>query len=148
LLDGGFKVMPGTKYGKYIITELKPKASAPWEPKFTPEELVHVLRLDSSIIEGAFFVGSNWTLPAFAKESHGEAHKHDYDEVLGFFGSDPENPHDLYGEAIVHIGDEVHNVTKSCLIFVPKGVPHGPIDFKRIDRPIFHFGCGLSKKYY
>jgi uncharacterized RmlC-like cupin family protein len=86
-------------------------------------------------------------LPPFAKESHGKTHQHDYDEVIGFFGSNPENPHDLYAEAEVRLGDEVHTVTKSCLIFVPKGVPHGPIDFKKMERPIFHFTCGTSKKY-
>jgi hypothetical protein len=140
--------MPETKYGKYIITEVKKKLEAPWIPKFKPDELIDMLFLDSSVIEGAFFVGSGWTLPPFAKESHGEAHSHDYDEVIAFFGSDPENPHDLYAEAEVHIGGEVHTITKSCLIFVPKGTSHGPIDFKRIDRPIFHFSCGTGKEYF
>ena len=63
--------MTETKYGKYIITELKPKMSAPWEPKFTPDELIPLLHLDSSIVEGAFYVESGWTMPPFAKESHG-----------------------------------------------------------------------------
>jgi hypothetical protein len=140
--------MPETKYGKYIITDVIPKAEAPWAPKFKPDELIPLLFIDSRVIEGAFYVDSDWTLPAFAKESHGEAHSHDFDEVLAFFGSDPENPHDLYAEAEVPLGDEVHIVTKSCLIFVPKGLMHGPIDFKRIDRPIFHFACGTGKEYF
>jgi hypothetical protein len=140
--------MPETKYGKYIITERKPKVEAPWAPEFKPDEIIPTLFLDSSIIEGAFYVESAWTLPAFANETHGEEHSHDYDEVLAFFGSNPENPHELYAEAEVHLGGEVHIVTKSCLIFVPKGVKHGPIDFKRIDRPIFHFSCGTGKIYF
>jgi hypothetical protein len=140
--------MPETKYGKYIITELKPKVAAPWEPRLTLEESIPLLYLDSDVLKGAFYVESNWTLPAFAKKSHGDTHKHDYDEVLAFFGSNPDNPHDLYAEAEVHLGDEVHTVTKSCLIFIPKGVPHGPIDFKRLERPIFHFSCGVSQKYF
>ena len=140
--------MSETKYGKYIITELKPKIEAPWAPVFTPEELIPVLFMDNSVVEGAFYVESAWTLPPFAKESHGETHAHDYDEVLGFFGTNTENPHELNAEAEVHLGDEVHTVTKSCLIFVPKGLQHGPFDFKRIGRPIFHFSCGMSKKYF
>jgi hypothetical protein len=137
-----------TKYGKYIITELKPKIEAPWTPVFTPEELIPLLFVDNSVVEGAFYVESAWTLPPFAEKIHGETHSHDYDEVLAFFGSNPENPHDLNAEADVHLGDEVHTVTKSCLIFVPKGLKHGPIVFKRIDRPIFHFSCGTSRKYF
>ena len=140
--------MSDTKYGKYIITELMPKKGAPWDPKFGPDELIPMLWIDSRVIEGAFFVDSNWTLPPFADESRGDSHSHDYDEVLGFFGSDPENPHDLCAEAEVHIGGEVHTVTKSCLIFIPKGTEHGPIDFKRIDRPMFHFACGTGRQYF
>jgi hypothetical protein len=140
--------MSETKYGKYIITELKPKTKAPWAPVFKPEELISILFLDSSVVKGAFYVESAWMLPPFANETHGEAHKHNFDEVLAFIGSNPENPHDLYAEAEVPLGDEVHTVTKSCLIFVPKGIQHGPINFKRIDRPIFHFSCGTSKKYF
>ena len=140
--------MPGTKYGKYIITELKPKTEAPWAPVMTLEESIPLLFLDNNVIKGAFYVESSWTLPPFARETRGETHKHDYDEVLAFFGSDPQNPHNLNAEAEVHIGDEIHTITRSCLIFVPRGVPHGPIDFKRIDKPIFHFSCGTSKKYF
>ena len=140
--------MAESKYGKYIITEYKPKIKPPWAPVFTPDELTPLLFLDSSLIKGAFYVESNWTLPPFAKQVHGAAHQHDYDEVLAFFGSNPEDPHNLYAEAEVPLGDEVHIVTKSCLIFIPQGLKHGPINFKRIDRPIFHFACGTGKNYF
>ena len=140
--------MSETKYGKYIITELKPKVDAPWTPKFKPGELIPVLSLDNSVVTGAFYVETGWTMPPFAQETHGETHSHDYDEVLAFFGSNTEDPHNLNAEAEVRLGDEVHTVTKSCLIFIPKGVPHGPIVFKRIDRPIFHFSCGTTTKYF
>jgi hypothetical protein len=140
--------MPETKYGKYIITEVVPKEKAPWIPDFKPDELIHMQFLDSNVIEGAFYVETGWTLPGFADESHGGEHSHDYDEVIAFFGSDPENPFDLNGEMVLHIGGEVHTITKSCLIFVPKGVKHGPIDFNRIDKPIFHFSCGTGKVYF
>jgi hypothetical protein len=140
--------MPETKYGKYIITERETRPGAPWDPKFGPDELTPMMNLDSGIVKKAFYIDTGWTLPAFAKETHGLTHKHDYDEVLAFFGSDPENPHNLYAEVDVHIGDEVQTVTKSFLLFIPKGVPHGPMVFKRIDKPIFHFSCGTGKKYF
>jgi hypothetical protein len=139
--------MTETKFGKHIITELKPKKRGGWEPKLKPEESLPVLFLDSSVLKGAFYVETSWTLPPFADETRGESHQHDFDEVLAFFGSDPADPHELHAVAEVHIGGEVHTITKSCLIFVPKGVPHGPIDFKKIDKPIFHFSCSKSNKY-
>jgi hypothetical protein len=139
--------MAESKYGKNIITELKPKKVAPWSPKFGPDEIIPLLFLDSSIIDGAFYTECNWTLPAFANNVHGESHQHDYDEVIAFFGSDPKDPNNLNAIAEVHIGGEIHTVTKSCMIFAPKGVPHGPIVFKKIDKPIFHFACGMGKNY-
>jgi hypothetical protein len=140
--------VPESKYAKNIITEIIPKVAAPWSPKFTPDEIVRMLHIDDSVVKGSFYCETAWTLPAFAKETHGESHQHDYDEILAFFGSNPQDPTNLYAEAEVHIGGEVHTVTKSCLIFLPKNVPHGPIVFKRIDRPIFHFSCGTSQKYF
>jgi len=137
-----------SKYGKYIITEFKPKKAAPWDPKFTLDELIPLMYLDANIVKGAFYVDSGWMLPAFAKELRGEEHVHEFDEVIAFFGSDPKNPHDLGAVADVKIGGEVHRVTRSCLIFVPKGIKHGPIDFIKIDRPIIHFACGTGSQYF
>jgi hypothetical protein len=140
--------MAETKYGKNIITEVIRKKEAPWTPKFGPEDQIPMMFIDNRVMEGAFYVESAWMLPGFAKETRGASHTHDYDEVLGFYGSNPKDPHNLNALAEVHIGGEIHTVTKSCLIFIPKGVPHGPIDFKRIDLPIFHFSCGTSSKYF
>jgi hypothetical protein len=140
--------MAGSKYAKNIVTEWVPKKEAKWTPKFGPDELIQLLHIDESVVKGAFYVESAWNLPAFASETRGEPHVHDYDEVLAFFGSDVNDPHNLNAIAEVHIGGEIHTVTKSCLIFVPKGVSHGPIDFKKIDKPIFHFSCGLTNKYF
>ena len=61
--------MSETKYGKYIITELKPKAVAPWDPVVKPDEIIRMLFLDNSVIKDAFYVETNWTMPPFARES-------------------------------------------------------------------------------
>ena len=66
--------MAESKYGKYIITERKQKTEAPWTPEFKPDELIAGLFLDSSVIEGAFYVETAWTLPAFTRKSGGETH--------------------------------------------------------------------------
>lgn len=142
--------MDETKYGKNILTELKTKVEAPWSPEFKPEEMKKVLFLDNEIIDGAFYVECAWFFPPMAKrqESDVEPHKHDYDEVLALFGTNLEDPHDLGGEVEVWLDDEKHIVTKSCLIFIPKGLQHGPIRTTRMDRPVFHFAVGTGKQYF
>lgn len=143
-----------TKYGKYIITELKPKIeSAPWTKIPSPEELTTVLFLDDEVVKGAFYVECVWFWPrdqaTLAKdEPDVDPHKHEHNEVLAQFGTNPEDPHDLCGELEVWLGDEKHIITKSCLIFIPKGLKHGPIRFTRIDRPIFHFAVHTGKMYF
>jgi hypothetical protein len=141
--------MPRTKYSKYIITDLKPKVEAPWIPVFKPQEITTVLFLDSKVIKGAFYVETAWFWPPLAENgTRGQPHQHDYNEVLAFFGSNPKNPNDLGGLLEFQMNGENHIISKSCLIFVPKGVQHGPPIFSKITFPIFHFACGTGKEYF
>jgi hypothetical protein len=140
--------MAETKYGKYIITEVKANlflASGENAPK--REESV-VVNLDDSVIKGAFLVQAAWVIPSdldFQKPV--QPHTHDFDEVLGQFGTDLKNPHDLCAELEIWLGGEKHIITRSSIIFIPKGLAHGPIKFNRIDKPIFHFTCGKGQQY-
>ena len=54
-------------------------------------------------------------------------HAYDFDEILGFFGSDPSDPWELGGQIEDTIDGEEYVITKSCVLFVPKGVVHGPL---------------------
>jgi hypothetical protein len=140
-----------TKYGKYLITELKPKAArGSWEPEYREDEIKQVLYLDSNVLRGAFYVDTAWFFPGLAKRDESQdtikPHSHDYNEVQAVFGTDPGNPHDLGGELEFWLGDEKQIITRSCLIFIPGGLRHGPIYWRKIERPIFHFVCGTTEK--
>ena len=142
--------MTENKYGKYIITELKKKFSSPYEVnKFKPEEQTEILALDDSIIEGAFVVETVWFWPERVNNPAPDVqpHKHDYDEVLAIFGTNMKDPHDLCGEMEAWLGDEKHIITKSCMIYIPKGLQHGPFKFIRMEKPVFHFSVCLAKTY-
>jgi len=75
------------------------------------------------------------------------SHRHDYDEVLGFFGTDFDDPYALHGEIEFWIEDEKFLLTRSCLIFLPKGTFHCPLTIHRVVRPIFHFSSGPGSAY-
>lgn len=49
-------------------------------------------------------------------------------------GTDPENPRDLGGKIEFQIGDEMHVFDKTTVIFIPKGLGHGPFMHKRVER--------------
>jgi hypothetical protein len=146
--------MAESKYGKYIVTE--PKANIvkpPWSPQGpVPSRVAYI---DNEVVDGAFYMECVWIMPEMIPhdgvelEKHGpKAHTHDYDEILGFFGSDTENARDLGGEAVLWLGDEKHLINKSCLVFIPKGLQHCPLYFSRVNKPIFHFSVGAGQMYF
>lgn len=150
--------MAETKYGKYIITKPKPYVvPASWSPGasesakvpglLVSERATRVMYLDREVIEGAYYMECLW----FRKKSDlsrvPQPHTHDFDEVMGFFGSDQENLFDLGGEVELWLGDEKHIITQSCVVVIPKGLKHCPLIFRRVDRPIFHFTTGPAAVY-
>jgi len=146
--------MESTK--KYIITELKKDiVEAPWTNRVIPRagngKGGRVLWIDDDVMPGSFYVETAWAFPMAEEtkpESVASPHKHDHDEVLCLFGTDPQDPYDLCGEVEFWLGGEKHILTKSCIIFIPKGMEHCPLIYHRVDRPIFNFTTHHGKMYY
>ena len=143
-----------TKYGKYILGEPKiDKDLPPWAPPpelmDPPSQRTKVFYLDDRVIKGAFYTEAVWIWKKTVEGGGPLPHTHDFDEVIGFIGTNPEDPFDLCGEVELCLGPELeeHVITKTCIVFVPKGLLHCPLVFKRVDRPIFHWSAGPSKGY-
>jgi quercetin dioxygenase-like cupin family protein len=134
-----------SKYGKYVVTELK-------TPDF-PREFVtkynafarRILWMDSDVVEGAFQMNCSWYLKPSPHAT--ESHKHDVDEIIGFFGSDPEDPYNLAAEIELWLEGEQHIITRTAMVFIPAGMDHCPLIIRRIDRPVFHFSTVLAGSY-
>jgi hypothetical protein len=140
--------MAETKYGKYIVTELKlPQVRHDLPPEIEKCR-TRILYMDDETMPGALYASTVWYLKVPDGQIGPDPHTHDFDEILAFIGSNPENPHDLGGEIELWIDGEQHTIKKSCLVFIPKGLSHCPFVFKRIDRPIFHFSTGPLKGSY
>jgi hypothetical protein len=153
--------MAATKYGKYIISQLQhPKTEAPWNPPITSagkNRGGRVLYLDNDVIPGAFYMECVWAMPRPAlTEAEVEAakkrgpgpHTHKYDEIIAFFGTNHEDPYDLGAEVELWLGDEQHIITKTCLVFIPAGLKHSPLVFRKVERPVFHYTTGTGKQYF
>jgi hypothetical protein len=135
-----------SKFGKYIVTQLRLPSSIPQGMPDPEKYRERILYLDNEVVEGAFYLSSGWYFKA-SDIQQAEAHTHDFDEVVAFFGTDPENPLDLCGEIEFWLGGEKHMINKSCLIFVPKGLSHCPYWVRRADRPIVHFSTAPYGTY-
>ncbi len=111
-------------------------------------EGTRIVDLDTTRAEGAPYMDFVWLWKGSAKGYSEEEHTHNFDEAIGFIGSKgAQDPRDLGGEMEVWLGGEKYLITKSCLIFVPKGLKHCPIRFNRIDTPVLFFTFGLATSY-
>jgi len=140
--------MAELKYQKYILTDLKLPEGAQEtdEENRYDERATRILWLEDEIVKGAFSVICSWYWKATETEGS-PSHVHDFDEVVGFLGSDPQNPQDLGGEVEFWLEDEKYMLTRSCLIYAPKGMRHCPLRVTRVDRPFMFLAISMTAKY-
>jgi hypothetical protein len=124
--------MAEKKWEKNIIYQtpkhpLHPKDAAP------SHELFHV---NESIVKGGFCFTAAWVFaPDPPKDNKLDSHYHKTDEYLIFMGGNPEDQSNLYAEIELWIEEEKYMITKSCVIFIPKGIHHTPVIMHKVDRP-------------
>jgi hypothetical protein len=137
--------MSNLKNEKYIVTELKAPPASPEALARYAEFAKRILWMDDNVVEGAFQMNCAWYL----RPTRGitTPHSHEYDEIIGFFGSNPEDPYELGGEIELWLEDEQYILTRTSMVFVPKGMKHCPLILKRVDRPIFHFTTVSGGQY-
>ena len=138
------------KHGKHIITEGKKDIPVPpWGGYLSPESTTHMMYLDNEVMKGASYMECVWFWPAdTAKNQSPEPHKHDFDEVLAFYGTNFDDPKDLGGEIELWIDGEQNVMNKSFVAFIPAGTMHCPLNILKVERPIFHFSAGQGSSYF
>lgn len=137
----------GSKFGHLIVSELRhePQMSADFREIYQ-RFARRVLWIDDDLVPGSMQMNVSWYNKAPELDPIFEEHTHEAAEIIGFFGSDPENPYELCGEVQIDIDGEPHVITSSSLIFIPPGLPHA-LHLRRIDKPIFHFSV-MSGGHY
>jgi hypothetical protein len=131
--------MANGEYAKYVVSDLRlPETMKPEGKARYSKFATRILWMDDKVVPGAFQMNCAWYLRPPETQIN-SPHTHDYDEIIGFFSSDSTNPWELGAEIEFWVGDERFDITKSTMIFAPKGIPHCPMIIKRVDRPVFHF---------
>ena len=111
--------MAGQKYRKYILTDLELPEDVKKRADEYAKRATRILWLEDFVIKGAPSIICSWYWKATDKEGT-PSHVHDFDEVIGFFGSDPQNPHDLGGEVEFWMEDEKY-MLKELPYLCPQG---------------------------
>jgi hypothetical protein len=127
------------KYGKYIVNEPAGKPVGAFPRWIT--------------YGGRDFGGAEFSMrihylaePYFMIK---ESHAHDFDQFYLIIGADFANYREFDAEVELCLGEEEekHIITAPKAVHVPKGMMHGPLNFKRIGRPILFIDCLLSAEY-
>ena len=155
--------MAESKYSKYIVTELKKDIRLPGFragevltslPPGQRRRMNHVIWMDDEVVPGALYSECVWFFPDRMINAEKindvkgpEAHTHAFSEIITFFGTNNDDPHDLGGEVELWLEDEQHILTRSFLCYVPAGMKHCPLKIRRIDKPMFHFTIGPGREY-
>lgn len=138
--------MTDRKYQGYILTDIKLPEAQQKRADIYAQRATRVLWLEDFVIKGAPSVICSWYWKA-TEEAGTPAHTHDFDEVIGFIGSDPDNPKDLGGVVELWLEDEQYILTESCLVYCPKGMKHCPLRVVEVKRPIMFLAFSVSTEY-
>ncbi|MCL2391831.1 MAG: hypothetical protein FWC66_04385 [Oscillospiraceae bacterium] len=106
-----------------------------------------ILWMDNNVCPGAFQMNTAWYKSVPERDPIFPEHSHPYTEIVGFFGSNPDNPDDLGAVIEFGLNGEMHRLTKSTMIFCPKDSTHGPVRIVSVDRPVFHFSVVMNAEY-
>ena len=92
--------------------------------------------VSNNLVPGAnMYVETGWILAMPDPNPHIGEHTHDYDEIVLHIGTDPNDQEDLGGEIEFVVDGRPLLIDKTSSVFVPKGVKHGPLTWKRFTRP-------------
>jgi len=125
--------MAESKYSKYLVRKPTYEAGV---KNTKGRQIPTMTYMSNDLVPGCntyLEFGWIWEMPE--PNPHIFEHTHDYDEIVLHIGSDPDNPENLGGEVEFVVGGEPLIFDKTTALFVPKGVKHGPLTWKKFRRP-------------
>ena len=137
------------EYARCFVQELQEPANM-GTPEFRAlyEQFAkRILWMDSNVCEGAFQMNTAWYFAVPPRDPIFTEHEHGHDELIGFYGSDPDDPYELGGVIEFSINGEAHRLTRSTMIWIPADATHNPMRILEVRRPIFHFSIVMNPLY-
>ena len=121
--------MDNKKYGKYVISK-KITKHEPWPTM----EWIGETDYNTDVT----FMITRVMEPCKMEEY---PHSHDFDMYLHFVSYDYENMDELHAEIEIGLGEEqeMHTFTSPTSVYIPAGMVHCPLNFKRVDKPLILF---------
>lgn len=134
--------MAETKYGKHIVKK-------PYRKGRNEEVVEPIVNLEGAKHGGGadITLSRSWITQPFTMIK--EPHTHDYHQFLIFAGGNPLDVTEFDAEIEFFLGEEgeKHIIDSPTLVHIPPGLPHGPLKYVRIDKPIEFLDIFLAPEY-
>jgi hypothetical protein len=106
-------------------------------------EATHVMKVDRNRLPDFMSVDCTWFWSSQPDQIVDGTRLSQENQVIGLVGAYPDDPFSLGGEMTVWIDGKKNALSKSSLIFVPAGVPFGPVQINHMEHPIFYTSMGV-----
>jgi hypothetical protein len=125
--------MPEKDYRKYLVARPAYEVTPDFEVKGRRPAMT---LMSNNLVPGSnMYVETGWVFGMPDHNPHIYEHVHDYDEIVIHLGTDPENQEELGGEIEFVVGGQPLKIDKTSAVYVPKGVKHGPLTWKKYRKP-------------
>ncbi len=126
--------MSETKYRRNLVTQPKYEVTA---GRVKGRQYPTMTLMSNELVPGSnLYLEIGWIYEMPEPNPHIFEHSHEkYNEVVLHIGTDPDHPEDLGGEIEFFVGGEPLVFDKTSALFVPAGVKHGPLTWKKVRRP-------------
>ena len=133
--------MKESGYRKYLIDKPLREVGAKMTEIIKGHTTPTLTYVTDKLIPGCnLYVEYGWIWEMPEPNPHIHEHTHDYDEVIIHMGIDHENPEYLGAEIEFVMDGEPLIINKTSALYIPKGVKHGPVTWKRVDSPHVQMG--------
>jgi len=123
--------MAESEYEKYAVRKPIYEAGSGYKGRQSP-----TMTFMSEKQTGApYYIELGWIYEMPEPNPHIHEHVHDFDEIVIHWGGDYTQPQVLGGEIEFYIGGQPITFNTTTGIFIPAGVPHGPLTWKKFEFP-------------
>jgi hypothetical protein len=119
-------------YGKYLVRKPIYEAGAGVKNRQSPS-MTYMSR--AQVPEANYYLTVGWIYGIPEPNPHIYEHVHDYDEIILHWGGNPDTPQVLGGEIEFYIGGQPITFNTTTGIFIPRGMRHGPLTWKKFQFP-------------
>lgn len=117
---------------KYVVREPLYEAGGGYQGRQSP---TMTYMSSKQVPEADYYIELGWIYEMPEPNPHIHEHIHDYDEIVLHWGGDWKRPQVLGGEIEFYIGGQPITFNTTTSIYIPAGVPHGPLTWKKFEFP-------------